>query len=401
MRHFILGLAFALTAASAHAATAYPNSIERCPTTRNLAAFNWGERPLPPAKLDGLEADTRGSVARPTVPADADIVMRSFAGPSETLSVPTDSVATIWRTRDGRWRFDHVDFEHGEAKRRVHTFGALDSDQARRLDALFANPCLDLEPTQPGVEMFVKPGVEPIDNCYSGAGGIVEVIRGGRRRVLNLTCPRLLSGELTMIAINPTLDGTVRHTPQPQAFASVAAARARADAIIAERKSREWRNVTTGTIPRLRHDPDGTICTIISRPDYGGGVSDSAPEHPDWPAGCSSSRDERHTSVRIFPPTMAIDEALSRWAPLNEHAPYREAAQVRPLITSVRLDGYPTRTLVLIDRPRGDARREIYSRLYGRKVGASVITVEVTGAADDRHQIDEWAKVRWREALGK
>jgi hypothetical protein len=235
----------------------------RCPTTRNLApaAFAPPARE-DPSRLDQRQQRIRGTLRADGPPPNAQVVLRAFAGASMTQSEPSETATTLWRLPDGSWHFvkaDHypqrmvappppparVTEEEVEAARHSLTGGALDREQARALDALLADPCLEAEPSIVTGTVSMRGGIPTMDPCYDAVPEAVEVVRAGRRRVYVQTCHHFLAGELIELALYPRAEGDPPLVPANRSLATLEGARRFADEMLrAAYGGSAWINAT-------------------------------------------------------------------------------------------------------------------------------------------------------------
>lgn len=411
VKAIVVGGAFLSSVVAGHAAAAQPatdSTLRRtCPTTRNLSQANWGGAITPVAVLDTWEAATRGDIPAAKIPADATTVIRSFAGPSETLDEPMDSTATVWRDARGNWFVDKVDFRTkrsvsarpGNVAARTHITGAIDGDDAAKLERLTGDPCLYVEPQAPGTDFIVPDGVWPDDRCYSGAGGIVEVLRQGIRTAFELQCPRLLAGELLRAALYPRRrDEAKKALPISTTFTTVGQSRAKADDYLRDGKlSAEWSNVTSDLTPALLHRLTGLRCRVHG---VDGRVFDFLRSEPMRAASCVGSEASAFGDLATLTTfrergSYALDDAAVRAVPTSYFVVRPDQEAIRKAIETVRIGGSQVATVAVREGPRADARREKYARVYTGLLSDHFVSVSVIGLIAAAHEIDRRAKTEW------
>jgi hypothetical protein len=164
--------------------------------------------------LDALHERTRGGEL-PTIPADAEIILRTWAGPAETQETPTETSSIVWKGADGVWRVDRVDYKptvpvpppdppanwDGVSPlptvtaadefraRHVSQVGALLPQQAEFIERTLRDPCFALQPDSIPFVPPTKRGKPPIQPCWGISGGMLEIRwRDGRRREVAESC---------------------------------------------------------------------------------------------------------------------------------------------------------------------------------------------------------------------
>jgi hypothetical protein len=235
----------------------------RCPTTRNLAPEAFAHTAAASvAALDEWQQRIRGNLQAEGPPANAEVVLRAFAGGSMTQSERSETATMLWRLPDGSWHFVAANHypnrqvsppppparltgEQVEAARRSIVAGPLDSGQAAALDALLADPCLEAEPSIVAGDIPLRAGLPPMRPCYDAVPQRVEVVRAGRRRVFVQTCLHFLAGELIGLALYPRSEGGPSVMPASQTLASLESARRFGDQVLrASYGGEAWVNVT-------------------------------------------------------------------------------------------------------------------------------------------------------------
>ena len=392
---------------------------DRCPTTRNLAPAEFADADGPTlAELDERESQIRGPVRIDAVPANAQIVLRAFAGDSITQSERSETATAVWRIPDGRWHFLSVDHylrgpsvapstravltqdRAAEAGRAVRT-GLLDSAQSNALNALMADPCLEAEPVAVGPEVEVREGVVRPGPCFDGTDEVVEISGNGRRMVFRQYCHKFLIGDLLHIVLYPHAEDTQRAAREASwTIASPEEARRRGDAMIAQYHSAAtWQNVTTTRTTELLHRPSGFRCAF-----------DWAPSAVAFgtPAGDADSLSGRcHMAWRPVETMTVIRRELPgrdlRWTMMDaapQHISELWAARPsRYTISRAHVGGMRIWRAVLPDFPRSDARQEERSVILGTVIDGWIVVQRTTGAAS-ADLIEQIATREWQKLLG-
>ncbi len=188
-------------------------ALASCPISLQLIDRSRLER----RSLDGAgeriaaeHARVRGTAFAP--PADAGIVLSIYAGASHTQNEATETSSFVWKSADGAWRVDRMDYRPNfmpwpqqagqaplgqaelEAARRTPITGHLAPDQAAEIEAALANPCLEAQPDYVPTSVPWPDGRS--DNCYGGVGGLIEIRRGTQMRRIADACARWAAGRL-------------------------------------------------------------------------------------------------------------------------------------------------------------------------------------------------------------
>lgn len=392
------------------------NELRRtCPTTRNLAVFELAD-PKPPsaAKLDEWQSRTRGPMKVEPVPANAQIVLRAFAGSSHTQRDPSETATLVWRMPDGKWHFVSIDHYLGRSAPppmpegsvtaaegpRAMRSGQVDSGQSKRLDLLMADPCLEAEPPVISSTVAVRDGVVAPPPCFDGTDQVVEINRGARRSVFMHYCPRLLAGELIQLALYPRTEGQRPSTETSSTtIATPEEARLRGDDMITYyRSGQTWRNVTTTATTELVHRPSGFRCAFDRDP------SASVFGTPDWDAPSLSGncymhwgRVQTRTIVRRPLPGKDLKYVMMDAGPQEVGEAWRAKPSLYA-ISQVKVDGSRVSRAFLTDLPRMDAREEEHSILLGRVIDGWIVVQRTSGPATFE-ELDKVARREWRKLI--
>jgi hypothetical protein len=211
------------------------------PTQGQLAAcpdfsrFNW--RKLEREGALHLKADAnaiarsadahkriRGPYALPDV-ARADVTLSVAVGAGETQSSPVHTSSFVWRDDRGRWFIDRVDYGPAwtpaplppdatppqgdqwiEYEQREAFRGPLNPDQVQRLEAALADPCLQIQPDAPPLQIPVKG--RPDAPCLPGTGAALTIRSAAGTRLIVDRCGRWAAGELMNAVMYGTPDPT-------------------------------------------------------------------------------------------------------------------------------------------------------------------------------------------------
>jgi hypothetical protein len=385
-----------------------------CPTTRNLADAEFVDPQAPnAARLDEWQSRIRGSLKVEPVPADAEIVLRAFAGSSHTQRDPSETATLLWRMPHGRWHFVSIDHYVGrsapppqpagtvtvvEGAREMRS-GRVASDQSKRLDLLMADPCLEAEPPMISSMVTVDAGVVAPPPCFDGTDQAVEINRGGRRSVFVHYCPKLLAGELIHIAVSPLTEGQRPSSETPSTITTPEEARLRGDDMITYyRSGRTWRNVTTTRTTELVHRPSGFRCAFDRDP------SASVFGTPEWDAPSLSGncymrwgRVQTRTIVRRPLPGKELQHVMMDAGPQEVSEAWRAKPSLYA-ISDVKVDGSRLSRAFLTDLPRMDARDEVHSILLGRVIDGWIV-VQATSGPGTFEELDEVAQREWRKLV--
>ena len=393
-----------------------PPGAETCPTTRNLADGMWANNGLPSAgaeeHLERWAQEIRGETAPAPVPPDASAVLRAFGGWSETQSVATDSVSTVWREANGTWRFHKVDWAKGGPPPpppppgeialahdpRTVSSGVISPSVSEALTALIEDHCLMLEPASTGPMLEVRRGVPAPPPCYSGAGGTVQLTQNGRTRSFGLFCPRMLSGELLRLALYPVADDGVPVSAYTRFYASADEAGYAVALLRATHGSdpTNWPDETVAPGPLLlRHASSGFLCALPRDPlaYVGSSGENGSCSWTDWTGG---EQRYRARFTRGSDRRALIDRMQDR-APDQVRAGWGDGRGPDP--RSVRIEGRPVSVFQFADSPLADAREETYTRVYGAQIGEWQVVWATTGPATDRTELDIAHEEGWRALL--
>ena len=164
------------------------------------------------ARRDALHAGTRGPYGAFVPPADAKLVLRVWAGGSETQEYRTDTSSVVWLGADGVWRlhrvdrvnrpppppppppadwdgkspyFDPKDYDYEKLTRDVYE-GVLPEGRVEAIERTLADPCFALQPDALPFQIPVRRGRPPPSPCWGVIGGTLE-IRWADGRVRDVT----------------------------------------------------------------------------------------------------------------------------------------------------------------------------------------------------------------------
>ena len=385
-----------------------------CPTTRNLADSEFADPQAPnAARLDEWQSRIRGSLKVEPVPANAQIVLRAFAGSSHTQRDPSETATLVWRMPDGTWHFVSIDHylrrppppprpdgtpPAAEDPRAMRS-GQVDSGQSKRLDLLMADPCLEAEPPVISATVAVRDGVVAPGPCFDGTDQVVEINRGARRSVFVHYCPKLLAGELIHIAVSPLIEGERPSSEISRTIATPEEARLRGDDMIAYyRSGQTWRNITTTRTTELVHRPSGFRCAFDWDP------SASVFGTPEWEAPSLSGncymrwgRLQTRTIVRRPLPGKDLKYVMMDAGPQEVSEAWRAKPSLYA-ISQVKVDGSRVSRAFLTDLPRVDAREEEHSILLGRVIDGWIVVQRTSGPATFE-QLDKVARREWRKLI--
>jgi hypothetical protein len=385
-----------------------------CPTTRNLSEAEFVDPQAPnAARLDEWQSRIRGSLKVEPVPANAQIVLRAFAGSSHTQRDPSETATLVWRMPDGTWHFVSIDHYLGRSAAppqpegtvtavegpRAMRSGRVDSGQSKRLDLLMADPCLEAEPPMISSMVAVRHGVVAPPPCFDGTDQVVEINRGGRRSVFVHYCPRLLAGELINLALSPRTEAQRPSSDPPSTIATPEEARLRGDDMITYyRSGQTWRNITTTRTTELVHRPSGFRCAFDWDP------SASVFGTPEWDAPSLSGncymrwgRVETRTIVRRPLPGKDLKYVMMDAGPQQVGEAWRAKPSLYA-ISQAKVDGSRVSRAFLTDLPRMDARDEEHSILLGRVIDGWIV-VQRTSGPGTFEELDKVARREWRKLI--
>jgi hypothetical protein len=385
-----------------------------CPTTRNLAAFELAD-PQPPnaAKLDEWQSRIRGPLKVEPVPANAQIVLRAFAGASHTQRDPSETATLVWRMPDGGWHFVSIDhylrrsapppqpegtLAAAEGPRAMRS-GQVESGQSKRLDLLMADPCLEAEPPVISATVAVRDGVVPPPPCFDGTDQVVEINRGARRSVFMHYCPKLLAGELIQLALYPRTEAPRPPGETPRTVATPEEARLRGDDMITYyRSGQTWRNITTTRTTELVHRPSGFRCAFDRDPLA------SVFGTPEWDAPSLSGncymhwgRVQTRTILRRPLPGEDLNYVMMDAGPQEVSEAWRAKPSLYA-ISQAKMDGSRVSRALLTDLPRMDAREEEHSILLGGAIDGWIVVQRTTGPGTFE-ELDTVARREWRKLM--
>jgi len=179
------------------------------------------------ARFDDSHVRTRGPYGAFTPPADAQVVLRIWAGGSETQEYRTDTSSVVWKGGDGIWRvnrvdrvnrpppppppppadwdgktpyFDSDDWDYEKLARDVYE-GVLPADRVAVIEKTLADPCFALQPDALPMSPPVRRGVAPLPPCWGVIGGVLEIrwADGRQRNVAELCGGYYASGIISAV----------------------------------------------------------------------------------------------------------------------------------------------------------------------------------------------------------
>jgi hypothetical protein len=424
-----LGLLAALAVPAAGQEPGTTQSLEalraRCPTTRNLAPAAFvREEAVTAAQMDEWQQRIRGPLRAEAPPPDAALVLRAFAGASMTQSSPSETATTLWRLPDGSWHFVEANYyprreiipelrpatltaEQVERAKHEISGGRLDQGQARALDALLGDPCLEAEPSVVTGFLALPLGMRPEQPCYDAVLHTVEVVRAGRRRAYAQTCLKFLAGELIMVALYPRAEGEVPATPSDRTLASLESARLYADeALRAGHGGDAWVNATEAAgAYAFMHRESGFRCAA-TRP------SEIEVFGPNPNALANRGRCYRNSFLRV-----REGNFLTEWQVAMPRAPsdvrehvraaahawfssyYGSSADPDIRVGTVTLGGLLMVRAEVAGVPHVDARDDELTVVLGAEHDGWLLVARATGGASDPAAVEAAALREWRNAV--
>lgn len=398
----------------------------RCPTTRNLAPAAFAdEEAAPAAQFDAWQQRIRGPLQADGPPPGADVVLRAFAGASSTQSEPSETATILWRLPDGSWHFVDADFypsravspppppatltdEQVERARRAIHGGRLDEAQARALDDLLADPCLDAEPSFVGGMVPLRRGVPPMQPCYDAVLQTVEVVRAGRRRVYAQTCFHFLVGELIPLALYPHGAGEAPVMPPSRTLASLQSARLYADqALHAAYGGEAWVNATeaAGSYAFI-HRESGFRCAATEpaeievfgpRPDEPGAKGGSCIRNSFLPIRGNTLHTEWRVALRQSPADVRqrVRDTADDWF----SGYYGSSAHPTVRMRTVTLGDLQMVRAEVAGEPHADARDDELTVVLGAEHDGWTLVARATGTASRPEAVEAAALRLWHDAV--
>jgi hypothetical protein len=397
----------------------------RCSTTLNLAPEAFATTAASSvAQLDEWQQRIRGSLRVDGPPANAEVVLRAFAGGSMTQSEQSETATVLWRLPDGSWHFVAADHypnrsvspppppavltdDQIEAARRSVSGGPLDGAQATALNALLANPCLDAEPSIVAGDLPLRPGVPPMEPCFDSVSQTVEVVRGGHRRVYVQSCRHFLAGELIGLALYPHAGGEAALMPASRTLASLESARRYADQVLrASYGGEAWVNATDAAGGyAFIHRESGFRCAATQPAEivvYGGHSGEPTASgrclhnsflrvrggniSTEWEVARLQARSDVRRRVRT-----AADDWFSGY--------YGSAARPRIRMRTVTIGGVRMSRAEVAGEPHLDARDDELTVVLGAEHDGWTVVVRATGSASDPALVEAAAIREWRHVL--
>lgn len=398
----------------------------RCPTTRNLApaAFD-APAAEDSSRLDRWQQRIRGTLRADGPPANAEVVLRAFAGASMTQSEPSETATLLWRLPDGGWHFFKADHypsrqvappppparlgeEEIEAARHSMTGGILDRQQAHALDALLADPCLEAEPSIVTGTVTMRGGIPTMDPCYDAVAETVEVVRAGRRRVYVQTCHHFLAGELIELALYPRAEGAPPLVPADRSLASIESARRFADEMLrAAYGGKAWANATEAAGEYgFVHRASGFRCAGTQPYEaliFGPGPDDVAVEgarcvrNSSMPVRSGVIQTEWRVARRKAPSDAAsrVSGAAEGW--FSSH--YGSDAHPHIRMASIKAGGLRMARAEVAGEAHTDAREDELTIVVGAEHDGWIVVSSATGSAAAPAAVEAAALREWRHLL--
>ena len=230
-----MGVALAVLASPAFAR----DGNDSLPTRAQLAAcpafatFNWRKLdkagalhlktdPAAAARRAGEHKRIRGPYAVPDL-SRAEVTLSLTVGSGETQSSPVHTSSFLWRDDRGRWFIDRVDYGPAwapaplppdatvpagdrwlEHEQREAFRGPLAPNQVKQLEAALSDPCLQIQPDAPPLQIPVKGKPQP--PCVPGTGASLTIHSATATRLIGDRCGRWAAGALMQAVMYGTPD---------------------------------------------------------------------------------------------------------------------------------------------------------------------------------------------------